>query len=269
VSTYGAILKVSLSERFVYRGSFFIGTFFRFLPIITSVFLWSAVFAGSGKDVIAGYSYPDMIGYFVLVMIARAFSSMPDLSRTVALDIRDGLLNKFLLKPVDYITWMLMTRVAHKLVYYVMAFGPFAILIGWLRYHGYFPGWPGTGVFLAFLASLAMGFLIGYLLNVLIGLVAFWLLEITSFLFLMTMLEYFFSGHMIPLDLLPDALRRLCHLLPFQFEAYVPVAIFLGRIPHHQLGVSLLVQGAWVLLLWGACRIVFLMGVRRYTAVGG
>jgi len=269
VSKYGAILRISLAERLVYRGNFFISTLFRFLPIITSVVLWAAVFEGSGKDTIGQYTYSSIVGYYVLVMIARAFSSMPGLSRTVALDIRDGLLNRFLLKPVDYIVWNLAMRVAHKLVYFLMAFLPFALIIGLLRAYGYFPGWPGTAVFLAFLASLIMGFLIGYLLNVLIGLFAFWMLEVTSFLFLMTMFEYFFSGHMIPLDLLPPVLVRLCYALPFQYEAYVPVAMFVGRIRLEQIPAQLLTQAAWVLLLLGACRLAFLLGVRRYAAVGG
>ena len=269
MSKYAAILKVSLAERFVYRGNFFISTFFRFLPIITSVFLWSAVFRGSGKTEIAGYRYADMIGYYVLIMIARAFSSMPGLSRAIALDIRDGLLNKFLLRPVDYVTWMLATRVAHKLVYFLMAGVPFALVICLLRYHGYFPAWPGAATFAAFAASLLMGFLIGYLLNVLMGLLAFWMLEVTSFLFLLTMFEYFCSGHMIPLDLLPEVVRNLCYALPFQHEAYVPVAIFLGRIPLDQAAPTLFMQATWILILLTLVRCAFLLGLRRYTAVGG
>jgi ABC-2 type transport system permease protein len=269
MSKYATILKVSLAERLVYRGNFFIGTVFRFFPIITSVLLWFAVFEGSGKDRIEGYSYPAMVGYFVLAMIARAFSSMPGLSRTVALDIREGLLNKFLLRPVDYITWMFMQRLAHKMIYYLMATLPFVALIWFLRWHGYFPGWPGTTVFLAFMTSLFLGFLIGYFLNLLMGLCAFWMLEITSFLFVMTMLEFFMSGHMIPLDLYPPVLADLCKILPFQYEVYVPAVIYIGKIPPSDLAPVLLAQFAWAIALWGTCRLLFALGVRRYTAFGG
>ena len=43
--TWWTILKISLEERFVYRGDFALGTLMRFLPIITQVFLWYAIFA--------------------------------------------------------------------------------------------------------------------------------------------------------------------------------------------------------------------------------
>ena len=269
MSKYGALLRVSLSERLVYRGNFFISTLFRFLPIITSVMLWSAVFAGSGKDRIGGFRYPDMVGYYRLAMLARAFSSMTNLANTVALDIRNGLRNKFLLKPVDYLVWMLAGRVAHKIVYFLMAAAPLAVVIGLLRSRGYFPDWPGGTVFAAFLVSVFLGFLIGYFIHFLMGLIAFWLLEVTSFLFLLTMFEYFMSGHMIPLDLYPPALRAVCESLPFQFEAYVPVAIFVGRIPVADIPARLLAQAGWVIALFVTCRAMFTLGVRRYAAVGG
>ncbi len=46
--TWWMILRISLEERMVYRGDFWIGTLMRFLPIVTQVFLWGAVFAGMG-----------------------------------------------------------------------------------------------------------------------------------------------------------------------------------------------------------------------------
>ena len=67
----------------------------RFLPIVTQIFLWSAVFAGmratkaSASNQIAGYSYQNFVAYYLLAMIARAFSSMPGLAAGIARQIRD------------------------------------------------------------------------------------------------------------------------------------------------------------------------------------
>ena len=46
---YSKILRVSLIERMTYRGDFFLGTVLRFLPTITTILLWQAIYAGSGK----------------------------------------------------------------------------------------------------------------------------------------------------------------------------------------------------------------------------
>jgi ABC-2 type transport system permease protein len=85
----------------------------------------------------------------------------------------------------------------------------------------------------------------------------------------MTMLEFFMSGHMIPLDLYPPVLADLCKILPFQYEVYVPAVIYIGKIPPSDLAPVLLAQFAWAIALWGTCRLLFALGVRRYTAFGG
>ncbi len=42
--TWWMIMRIALSERLAYRGDFALGTLMRFLPIITQIFLWAAVF---------------------------------------------------------------------------------------------------------------------------------------------------------------------------------------------------------------------------------
>ena len=48
--TWWTMLSICLEERLVYRGDFALGTLMRFLPIVTQVFLWTAVFAASRND---------------------------------------------------------------------------------------------------------------------------------------------------------------------------------------------------------------------------
>ena len=73
---------------------------------------------------IAGYNYHEMIAYYLLTMVGRAFSSMPGLASSIARDIRDGTIKKYLLQPVDMLGFLMMNRLAHKLVYYGVARGP-------------------------------------------------------------------------------------------------------------------------------------------------
>ena len=41
--------RVSLKERMTYRGDFLLGTILRFLPMVTTILLWQAIYAGSGQ----------------------------------------------------------------------------------------------------------------------------------------------------------------------------------------------------------------------------
>ena len=96
--TWWTIFRICIEERLVYRGDFALGTLMRFLPIVTQVFLWGAIFEASGKSQLAGYSEKNFIAYYLLTMITRAFSSMPGLASGVAREVREGTIKKFLIQ---------------------------------------------------------------------------------------------------------------------------------------------------------------------------
>lgn len=260
------ILKTAIEERLVYRGDFAFSTLVRFLPIVTQIFLWAAIYGGDLHRTLNNYRYADMVAYYLLVMVARAFSSMPGLSTSIAESIRNGSVRKYLLQPVDMLDYLFWHRIAHKLVYYAIATGPF-VLVFWLC-RDYLPGWPSPWVLTAWICSLVMGFLVGFLIEALIGLIAFWFLEVSSLIFIYMMLNYFLSGHMMPLEWLQEWIPWITWL-PFRYLAYFPAAIVLGRIPEDALLFELLLEAAWIVLLLLANRAAFHFGVRRYGAFGG
>lgn len=263
------ILKTCVEERFFYRGDFAFATLVRFLPIVTQIFLWGAIYqAGTTSELSSmnGYRYADMVAYYLLAMVGRAFSSMPGLASGIARDVRDGTIKKYLTQPVDMLGYLFWHRVAHKLVYYAVATGPFA-LVFWLC-RDYFQIDPQLWRVAAFGISLVLAFLIGFLLEALIGLISFWFLEVSSLLFVYMMVNYFLSGHMIPLDWL-GTFGEWCQHLPFKYLAYFPAAILLGKIPDATLVRELAVAFGWVAVLFAANQVAFARGVRRYGAFGG
>lgn len=265
-SCWWMVFRIALEERLAYRGDFALGTLMRFLPIITQIFLWSAVFE-SVNGRLAGYTLPDMIAYYLLSMLARAFSSMPGLASTVAKQIRDGEIKKFIIQPIDMIGFLLLGRVAHKIAYYTIATLPFALVFFLCR--GYFSsGWPSADVLLAFLLSLVMAFLLGFFVDLCIGLIGFWFLEVSSLLFVYMLLNFFLSGHMFPLDLL-GSWQFVVNFLPFKYLAYFPAAIFLGKIESSQLWIELGLEAVWLLGLICLARFLYARGLRRYSGYGG
>ncbi len=264
---YWTILRINLEERLVYRGDFMLGTLMRFLPIVTQIFLWKAVFAGSKKQTIGNYTYEEFVAYYLMTMIGRAFSSMPGLASGISRSIRDGTIKKFLIQPVDMVGFLLVSRIAHKLVYYLVAALPFALVFFLCR--SYFPGWPPAPQLAAFFASLVMSFMIGYYLEATLGMIGFWFLEVNSLLFVYMLFSFFFSGHMFPLDMLPTPWNYLVQITPFQYLAYFPSAVFLQKITGDKLAIGLAMQVSWVLFFYVCSRVAFLRGIRRYSAFGG
>jgi ABC-2 type transport system permease protein len=265
--TWWTILKICLEERLVYRGDFALGTLMRFMPIVTQVFLWTAVFKAAGSEQIAGYTSDEIIAYYLLTMLARAFSSMPGLASGIARQVRDGEIKKFLIQPIDMVAYLLLARIAHKLVYYLVAAGPFALVYYICR--DYFPGWPAPDVFCAFLMSLIMAFMLGFFLEATMGMIAFWFLEVTSLLFVYMLFTFFFSGHMFPLELLPEPWSTIVDFLPFKYMAYFPSAVFLGKVQGTELTQGLIIQAGWVMLFIVLSRRFMNAGFNRYSGYGG
>ena len=274
--TWWTILRINLEERLVYRGDFMLGTLMRFLPTITQFFLWYAVFSARDKKPINGFTYNDTIAYLLLAMIGRAFSSMPGLASGIGRDIREGTIKKYLIQPVDMIGFLLLQRVAHKLVYYTVATLPFALVFYLCR--GFFDsGWPDPATFCAFLASLVMGFLLGFFLETAIGLVAFWFLEVSSLLFIYMLISFFLSGQMFPLSMLDQfavsgtglSWGDVIRATPLQYLAYFPAVVFLGKVQGMRLIWGLVIEFAWIVFFITLCRVGFRRGVRRYSAFGG
>ena len=269
--TWWTILRISLEERLVYRGDFALGTLMRFLPIVTQIFLWHAVFqaveSSRGNSTIVGYSYHDMVAYYLLTMLSRAFSSMPALASGIAGQVRDGEIKKFLVQPIDLLGFLMVSRIAHKLAYYSVATLPFAFVF-WLC-RDYFPAWPSWGQVACYGVSLVMAFALGFFLEACIGLFSFWFLEVTSLLFVYMLFSFFLSGHMFPLDFLPQPWNNLVEWLPFQYLAYFPSAVWLGKIQGGELYRGLAIEVFWVVFFIASSRIMLNRGVARYSGFGG
>src|SRR4029079_6740624 len=199
--------------------------------------------------------------------ISRAFSSMPGLAGGIALQIRNGAIKKYLIQPVDLVGFLLLMRVAHKIVYYGIALAPFALVFYFCR--SYFPGWPPPDVMLAYIVSLIFSFLLGFFLEATIGMIGFWFLEVSSLLFVYMLFNFFFSGHMFPLSMLPSPWNSIVQMIPLQYLAFFPAAVFLQKIQGHDLWVGLTIQAAWVLFFMVACRVTYGRGVKRYSGFGG
>jgi ABC-2 type transport system permease protein len=265
---YTHIYRASLKERMAYRGDFLLITFLRFLPMLTTILLWQAIYASSGTSSMAGFRFPEMVAYLLLVQISRMFSSMPGLAGGIARDIREGTLKRYLIQPLDLVGYLLSYRVAHKCAYIVSSVLPYGVLFFLCRrYFDHVPADPLT--WLAYVVSLFLAFLVGFFFEATVGMVGFWFLDVTSLLYIVMTLNFFVSGHMLPLDLLPPIWVKVLKALPFQYMAYFPAVVFLGKVKGAELLAGLAGELAWALVFLGTARGLYRLGLRRYSAYGG
>lgn len=267
VRKYHKIFRASLVERMAYRGDFLFGTLLRFLPMVTTILLWQAIYKGSKQSSLAGFRIDEMIAYLLLTHISRMFSSMPNLAAGIARDIREGTLKRYLIQPVDLIGYLISYRVAHKVAYIVTSALPYGLLFFLCR--GYFERFPDALTFAAYLLSLVLAFLVGFFFEVCVGMVGFWFLEVTSLLYIVMTLNFFISGQMLPLNLLPKPWFEIMSWLPFQYMAYFPAIVFLGKVKGAALVIGLIGEAAWAVAFMILARLLYRIGLRRYSAYGG
>jgi ABC-2 type transport system permease protein len=163
--------------------------------------------------------------------------------------------------------------VAHKLAYYSVALGPFALVFFLCR--SYFYDLPpeaathSVTTAIAFVATLLMAFVLGYFLEASMGLIGFWWLEIGSLLFVYMLFSFFLSGHMFPLDMLPEPWHTAVDILPLQYLAYFPSAVFLGKVSGVELARHLLIEFGWIVFFVVLSRVLYHRGLKRYSGFGG
>jgi ABC-2 type transport system permease protein len=98
---------------------------------------------------------------------------------------------------------------------------------------------------------------------------AFWILEVSTIIFLLYSFEYFLSGHVFPLDLLSPALLSALKWTPFPYELFFPVEILLERVHGRELVHGFTAQIFWILVTGWTARTLWKRGVQVYQANGG
>ena len=208
-----------------------------------------------------------MVWYFLLTVLVDNLITPTEDEWQIAADIREGQINSFLVKPMNYLGYRLSLYASYRLLYTVVTALPVAALFWWFRHFVVLPADPLTWLVSAL--SLIMAGLIQFFIAYSLAMLAFWILEISTIVFILYSFEYFLSGHIFPLDIMPAWIQSSLRILPFAYEMYFPIAVFLEKVKGPALWSGLVIQTVWLLITWAAAWGMFRRGVRHYQAVGG
>ena len=266
LSKYRYVAAIGLQNTFVYRWNFLLRVLFGCIPLMGTFYLWRAIFLDPSARV-GGYAFEGMISYFLGLILLDSLTSPTEDDFQIAAEIRGGLINQFLLKPVDYLAYRFSLFWSYRLIYTTTTILPVCVIL--LVMNRYLV-WPASftvwiWAMLATLLSATLQFLMAYCS----ALMAFWVLDVSAPIFIIFSIEHLVGGHMFPLDLFPPALYRWIMLTPFPYEYWFPLSVFLERVPQDQLASGFVIQIFWCLFFWGLARWIWSRGIRHYTAVGG
>lgn len=266
LAKYAKVFDIGLQNTFVYRWNFLIRSLFGVVPLTGTVFIWEAIFEERGQNV-AGYDFASMVFYFMVVLLADNLITPTEDEWQIAADIRDGQINSFLAKPVNYLAYRISLFLSYRLLYTLVTILPVAAIFFWFRSYIRLPEETSTWFFSAL--SLGMAAFLQFFIAYSLAMLAFWILEISTIVFILYSFEYFLSGNVFPLDILPPSAQAVLHWMPFTYELFFPVSVFLEKVQGPKLYEGLAIQAGWVLIAWGMATLLWKRGVRRYQAVGG
>jgi ABC-2 type transport system permease protein len=255
--------KTTFAAMLQYRASLLIWMIGHVLEPVVYLVVWSTV-SQSGGGSVGDYSTADFAAYYIVFMLVNHVT-YTWIMYEYEYRVREGGLSFVLLRPVHPIHADIADNVSSKLITLpIMIFSAFVLS---LLFHPVFPITIWAAVL--FVPALLSAFLLRFLLEWTLALVAFWTTRVGAVNQTYFVLILFLSGQIAPLSLFPAPIQVAADILPFRWMIGFPVELILGRLSVVDAATGLLAQLVWILLAGLLLRTVWRAGVRVYSAVGG
>jgi ABC-2 type transport system permease protein len=237
--------------------------FVSIIAVVIFVAFWRAVYAST--TTLGGLTLDQTLNY---ILLAQIFSDAANVSSVIydfGAGLREGQIIHALLRPLDYQIALYVQNVVQLVINMILRI-PLALFI-WIVYGLTLPADPV--IWGAFACSLLLGHAVLFCFDWILGCTAFYSTEIWGMSVVRYAVAMFFSGALIPLDMMPDWLRVIATILPFSQVVYLPVSLLSGITPVSDMPRIWLIQIGFLIVLFFLSRFIFRRAVRVITVQGG
>jgi ABC-2 type transport system permease protein len=256
-----ALIKATWASWLQYRSFFFILAFGWMIQPLIYLLVWSTA---AGEKTIGGFSRGEFVAYYLVLILVNQLT-YSQTNWTVGDLIRYGQMNRLLLRPISPLFDALSSELAGKVVYLVLDI-PIVIVLGLLLK-------PELHLtlqqVLAFVPALLLAWGLRFLWGYWLALLAFWATRADSLLAVQDSLIFLLAGQVAPVALLPGVLNSLAVILPFRYMVGFPVEVLVGQVESGALEMSFYIGLAWLVVALFLVVLMWKLGLRHYSAVGG
>lgn len=236
---YMTLTRAGIIESLQFRLATVVMVIGNLLYLIVVYFLWKAIYASAGTDVVNGMTFSDTLIYLVLATALFNFMEMYTVWE-IGRSIQSGKIVLDLLKPIEYRRYLFWSYSGSFVTQFFFTFLPTFIVVAAVTH-----GAIHMGVnLLFFVVSVAMAVMINYSIDFLVGTVCLYTESIWGINIMKQVIVLLLSGATIPLAFFPDKLREAVELMPFAAIYDVPLRFLLWD------GVSMEPQEPWCMLLF-------------------
>lgn len=234
------------------------------LSFVIAYYLWQNIFLTKGVSSINGYSFKGMMIYSVVAPLIQKILDADNMG-LFSRDIYEGGLTKYLIYPVDFITYKFIVFFAHSLFYLVQLI---ILLTFFTSLWGIPPEFNLS--FYNFLFTFPFLFLASVLyffLSACIEMVSFWADNTWSLMAMLMMIITLLGGAVIPLDFFPEWSMPILDFLPFKSMVYLPTQFMLGKY-HHLAFITFIKLIFWIMGVAFLNSRLYRLGLKQYSGVG-
>lgn len=209
---------------------------------------------------------PELTTYYFFLIFAVTFLMSHVEEEVAYYDIKQGNLVRYLLRPISYY-WI---KFYEEIPYRVLQgfYGIIAIIILFI-FFGRLVSFTLTPPILILSIVIAiLAYFIAFTFKMIVGLLAFWFIEIGGLFNMIEVIIVVFAGFILPISLMSETLKNLANILPFSYIVYFPIYSFLGKFKEPQLLGIILTQFLWLIILLAVYKIMWNKGIKKFTGVG-
>lgn len=262
---YLEFARKSFQRELQYKAANYSGFVVNIFFFIVRAYVFMALY--ENRDVVAGYNVVDAITFAgltqAMIMTVGIFGRG---GSEIAESVRSGQVATDLMKPIDYQLFVLFRQLGRSLYFFFFRGLPiFAVMVI------FFPWNPPHSwqALLLFFPSLALAAVITFSFSFMVGVCAFWIMEVSGIKQIVSGMGIFLSGFLIPISFFPAGFGTFCEWLPFVGQSYVPVAIYLGKYAGWHMADMLIRQIVWAIILTMLSRVFMTLAVRKLVIQGG
>ena len=262
-----ALTKAGVVESLQFRLGTFVTLFANLIYLALVYFLWKAIYASSGTDVVNGMTFYDTMIYLILATAIFNFLEMFivwDMSRA----IQSGEIIMHLLKPMRYRKYMFWSYSGSLVMSFILTFIP-TFLVVVIVTKGSIPvGWN----LLAFVVSLLLALIVNYNIEMLVAPICLYTESTWGINIVKETIVLLLSGASIPLAFLPETFRKVVEYLPFRAVYDIPLTVLLkknGTDSFDGLVNAIGIQLIWCVVLTICGNLFWNHAVKKITVSGG
>jgi ABC-2 type transport system permease protein len=266
ISKLWTVFKLVWIDRMAYRVNFCLDILSGIVSSLIVVFLWLAIYKSSGRNLIGGYSLPEMVTYILGGGLINTFILTTAENHETSQTIQDGSLSGMLIKPINpYWIWLVRDFGTKS---FFLSLGLMGYVLVFLFFRAYLTFSMGLSALLLFILSIGLAALLQFLLFESLSLLSFWLENTSGIRFTMRVVMEVVGGAIIPLSFFPGVFQKIFEFMPFPYLIYLPMRIYLNKISPEQVFAEIIKEGLWIFGLAIVNLEMWKKGIRQYVSMG-